>query len=479
MTVGLDTIDVIDVSSGSTTSVETDELFLAAATLSALAAGARDWAHQAAMARCITQWSGDAAPFGFAESDLTRSSAVLQDTASDAEGLAWLVESAATSYAAGEERNADVSSLLFALGAFLAGGVAHNLVLGAALPLAPSALLTALVAQHTDGRRVAAVLGEPLAAALVDHGGLLADPAFVSLVRTIVSSADEFALGAAGVAPPLAHLLGDRGAGVVGLGSMAGALLILSGRNAYIAKPVTVSPSAPTAVAPPVSLADAAARIPPSGPGRPQVRIERFDGQAGQASYAVYIAGTSAIADGSPEPFDMASNLAGIAGDDAAAYSATIDAMDEAGIRPGDQVSFVGHSQGGLVAARIAASGAYDTDALVTFGAPTGQIPVPGGVEHLAVEHAEDITPALGGEPLSGAGGRDRVVVSRALFGGAPSPDASPIAAHHMSRYAETAALVDASDDPRLEPVRDALARLGAGASVGSATLYRAERDSS
>lgn len=477
MTVEFDTIGVIDVSSGSTTSVETDELFRAAATLSALAADARDWAHQAAMARCITQWSGDAAPFGFAESDLTRSAAVLQDTASDAEGLAGLVESAATSYAAGEQRNADVSSLLVALGAFLAGGVAHNLVLGAALPLAPSALLTALVAQHTDGRRVAAVLGEPLAAALVDHGGLVADPAFVSLVRTVVSSADEFALGAAGVAPPLAHLLGDRGAGVVGLGSMAGALLILSGRNAYIAKPVTVSPSAPTAVAPPTSLAEAAARIPPSGRGRPQIRIERFDGQAGQ-SYAVYIAGTSAIADGSAEPFDMASNLAGMAGDDAAAYHATLDAMREAGIRPGDPVSLVGHSQGGLVAARIAASGAYDTDALVTFGAPTGQISVPGGVEHLAVEHAEDITPALGGEPLGGAGGRDRVVVSRALFGGAPSPDASPIAAHHMSRYAETAALVDASDDPRLDPVRDALARLGAGAAVGSATLYRAERDS-
>lgn len=478
MTVEPGAVDVLDVSSGSSTSVETDELFLAAAALSRVAADARDWAQQAAMARCITQWSGDAAPFGFAESDLTRSSAVLHDTAADADSLAWLVESAATSYAAGEKRNADVSGLLFALGAFLAGGAAHNLTLGAAVPLVPSVLLTTFVTQHADGRRVAAILGEPLAAALAEHAGVVANPAFVSLVRTIVSSADEFALGAAGVAPPLAHLLGDRGAGVVGLGSMAGALLLLSGRNAYIAKPVTVTPSAATVVAPPASLADAAARIPPSGPGKPQIRIERFEGRSGQASYAVYIAGTSAIADGSAEPFDMASNLAGIAGDDAAAFSATVDAMDEAGIRPGDPVSLIGHSQGGLVAARIAATGAYDTEALVTFGAPTGQIALPGGMEHLAVEHAEDVVPALGGEPLDGADGRARVVVSRTLFGAVPPSDASPLVAHHLSRYAETAALVDASADPRLDPVRDALARLGDGTSVGSATLYRAERDS-
>ena len=46
-----------------------------------------------------------------------------------------------------------------------------------------------------------------------------------------------------------------------------------------------------------------------------------------------------------------------------------------------------------------------------------------------------------------------------------------------MERYTETAALVDRSDDPRLDGMKDALAGLGTGSGVGTATLYRADRD--
>ena len=467
--------DSIDVSSGSTTTVETDDLFLAAATLSTLASDARDWAQQAAMARCITQWSTDAAPFGFAESDLTRSSAVLQDTADGAERLGLLLEEAATAYADGDSRNADVSTLLAALGALFAGGFARRIALGA-LPLAPTAAVAFLVAQNPEVRRLAAIAGEPLLSELARHTDLLAHPAFVDVVRALVASADDFALGFAGVDPPLAHLLGDQGAGVPGLGGMAGALLVLAGRNAYTATPVTLAAEAPARVTAPATLADVASRIPPSGPGRPQIRIERFAASSGPSTYAVYLAGTSDFSTGGDEPFDMASNLAGIAGSDAAAYRATLDAMDDAGILPGDQVTLVGHSQGGLVAARIAASGAYDTEALVTFGAPTGQIDIPAGVAHVAVEHAEDITPALGGEPIGGDG-RDRIVVTRGLYDDSPPPADAIVAAHHMGRYAETAALVDRSDDPRLNGMKDALTGLGATSAVGTATLYRAQRD--
>lgn len=469
--------DTIDVSSGSTTTVETDDLFLAAATLTTLAADARDWSQQAAMARCITQWSGDAAPFGFAESDLTRSSAVLQDTADGAERLGLLLEEAATAYADGEARNADVSTLITALGALVAGSFARHLILGA-LPLAPTAAVALLVRQRPEVRRLAALVGQPLLAALADRSDLLARPAFVDLVRGLVASADDVAAGLAGVDPPLAHLLGDEGAGVVGLEAMAGALLILAGRNAYMATPIRLARGEPVSVPAPVTLADAASRIPPSTPGHPQIRIERFSAPTGEASWAVYLAGTSDLAAGGDEPFDMASNLAGIAGNDAASYRATLDAMEEAGIGASDKVTLVGHSQGGLVAARIAASGAYATEALVTFGSPTGQIPIPDGVAHVAVEHAEDITPALGGAPIGGEDGRDRIVVSRGLYDDAAGPpDGALIGAHHMDRYTETAALVDRSDDPRLDRMKDALAGLGSGSAAGTATLYRADRN--
>jgi hypothetical protein len=469
--------DDIDISTGSLVSVETDALFLVVATLSAFAADTRDWSHDAAIARCITEWSADAAPFGFAEPDLARAGAHLQDAAAAAESLAITVERVAIEYAEGEQRNTDASGLLSTVVGFLAGGFVRNLILGT-LPLAPTIGVTVLVAQHPEVRRLAALAGQPLMTALAAHPELLASPAFVSLVRALVSSADDFAMGAAGIAPVMAHLLGDEGAGVVGLGSMAGALLLLSGRNAYMPTALTVTRAAPFPVNAPASLADAAARIPPSGAGSSQVRVERYADRNGTASYAVYIAGTSDFSTGSDEPFDMASNLAGIAGSDTAAQQATVEAMGAAGIGPGDRVSFFGHSQGGLVAARIAASEVYSTGALVTFGSPTGQIAIPDQVAHVAVEHREDITPALGGEPLGGAAGRDRIVVTRSLFDETgPPPGTSLGSAHHMVGYAETAALIDGSSDPRLDRMRDALHGLGTTEPSGTATTYRAERD--
>jgi hypothetical protein len=468
--------DDIDVSNGSLVSVDTDELFLVAATLSVLAADARDWSHDAAIARCVTEWSADAAPFGFAEPELARSAAILQDAAAEALALALGLERAAAEYAEGEQRSAASSRQLAALTGFLAGRLFRNQILGT-LPLLPSVGVTLLLAQHPAARRLAALTGQPLIEALADHTGLLIDPAFVDLVRTAVASADDFAMGAAVVPPAVAHLLGDEGAGVVGLSSMAGALLILAGRNAYTPTPLTVTRSESSPVRAPASLADAAARIPQSGAGSPQVTVERYGGRNGKASYAVYIAGTSDFSTGGTEPFDMASNLAGIAGSDMAAKQATVEAMEDAGVRPGDPVSFFGHSQGGLVAARIAETEVYSTEALVTFGSPTGQIPIPEQVAHVAVEHAEDITPALGGIPLGGADGVDRVVVTRGLFDETGPPQGASLAsAHHMARYAETAALIDGSGDPRLKEMRDVLAGLSGAARTGTATTYRAER---
>ncbi|WP_411722305.1 hypothetical protein [Mycetocola sp.] len=468
--------DDIDVSNGSATSVDTDHLFLVAATLSTLAGEARDWSNEAAIARYVTEWSADAAPFGFAEPELTRAAAILQDAAASAGSLALVLERAAVEYADGEQRTRDASGLLAALSGFFAGAYLRNLILGT-LPLAPTIGVALLVAQHPEIRRLAALAGEPLTNALADHSDLLVRPAFVSLVRALVSSADDVAMGAAGFSPGMAHFLGDEGAGVVGLSSVAGALLILAGRNAYTPTPLTVTRSAPSPVSAPASLGDAAARIPSSGAGNPQVRVERY-GRDGEASYAVYIAGTSAFSTGGDEPFDMASNLAGIAGSDTAAQQATVEAMDDAGIRPGDPVSFFGHSQGGLVAARIAASEVYSTQALVTFGSPSGQIPIPDQVAHVAVEHAEDITPALGGQPLGGEAGRERIVVTRGLFDDGGPPDGASLgSAHHMVRYSETAALIDDSTDPRLSPMREALTGLGAAGVSGTATTYRAERD--
>ena len=51
--------------------------------------------------------------------------------------------------------------------------------------------------------------------------------------------------------------------------------------------------------------------------------------------------------------------------------------MALAGITAGSAVVFTGYSQGGLIAARLAASGDYHTTGLYTLGGPAGQVPVP------------------------------------------------------------------------------------------------------
>src|SRR5690606_20096308 len=230
--------------------------------------------------------------------------AALQDIVAEAAVLGLLTERAAERYAAGPRRLTDAWTGLAALGSFFAGAYVRNLILGS-LPFAPAAAVALLLAQHPEVRRLAAVVGQPVVEALTQHADVLATPEFVAVVRSLVSSADDFAMGLVGVPLQTARFLGDEGAGVVGLSSMAGSLLILAGRNAYTHTPLTVSRSTVGAVAAPVTLADAAGRIPTSGSGKPQVRVERYPSGNGTDSYAVYIAGTSDFSTGGDEPFEI------------------------------------------------------------------------------------------------------------------------------------------------------------------------------
>lgn len=466
--------DTLSISTGGQTSVSTEELFEFAASLDVLAGDARDWAHSAAIARCLTEWSADAAPFGFAESALLHTTHSLNAVSDGAERLGGVVRQAAESYADSEARVRDTVGALQAFAGFAFGAYLRNLVIGA-LPIAPALALTALLVSQPPLRRAAAVLGSGLLGEMAQRPQLIANPAFVRAVRGVVSAADDILMGFSGTSAPVARLLGDEGLGLVGLETVAASVILLGGKHAFTPTPVrTRSTGSARPVRPPASLADAATRIPPSGAGRPQITVETYPARSGGHAYAVYISGTSDFGAHSDEPFDMASNLAALADSDAGSYAATLDAMEQAGVKTGDRVSLFGHSQGGLVAARVAASGAFDTQSLVTFGAPSGQVPVSDSVLQIAVEHTDDLVPALGGAPVDGAEGRDRIVVSRAVFDEfAPFPGDHG-SAHYMTEYSKTAELVDSSTDPRLAGLTEALTGIGSGAGIAQA--YRAER---
>jgi hypothetical protein len=146
--------------------------------------------------------------------------------------------------------------------------------------------------------------------------------------------------------------------------------------------------------------------------------------------------------------------------------------MIDAGVTPDSPVQFTGYSQGGGTAARLAASGEWNTQGVATFGGPTGGIQLPRDVPAVIVEHREDLVPALGGPQLN----HDAVYVQREVFGGEEVPHDVAVPAHHAQYYAETATLMDAEQNAQLRAAVGGLDSFGAGATSVTSTAYRFER---
>jgi pimeloyl-ACP methyl ester carboxylesterase len=161
-----------------------------------------------------------------------------------------------------------------------------------------------------------------------------------------------------------------------------------------------------------------------------------------------------------------------MAGQSTAAGAAVVAALLAAGARPDEPVLLAGHSEGGLVAAAVAADPSARAELhithVVTFGSPTSGFRPPTGVSVLAIEHTDDVVPRLDG--AGDPDGRRWIAVSRSAFGDAAGPGATGdplVAAHGMLAYRRTAAAVDASTDPSIAAWRAGatafFARPGAG----------------
>jgi hypothetical protein len=237
------------------------------------------------------------------------------------------------------------------------------------------------------------------------------------------------------------------------------------------ATPVAVRPVATRhAGSAPESLAAAVGRI-PHGDGDARVRVERYAMPDGSRRFAVYVAGTRSMATaGGSDPWDMESNLQLYTGRRSASYDATRAALAAAGARPGDTAYVFGHSQGGMLAGRLATEGGYDTRLLVTVGSPT-EAPVGDATLSVQLRHTDDPVAALalgGSEATVGAPGS--LVVE-----GDSGPHPPGLDAHRIDGYVDTAAQLDASTDPRVAGVREALAELRSASAV-EVTEFGAER---
>ena len=343
------------------------------------------------------------------------------------------------------------------------------------------ARMTALVDAHPDAWRMA--LGSQVERAVMWPSELVRQATQWGVaVGGEVSDPGSVVVGGA------AGLLTLGGAAAVGL-SGAG-LLSRNARLSGTAGPVTVTPvvagppagatSAGVAFAPsrspasvaPQSLAAVTERMPGAGDSR--VRVERYTMPDGSRQYAVYLAGMQSFDVGGEEPWDNASNVELYAGQRSDSYTATQAALAQAGVQPGDAVHLFGFSQGAMIAGHLALEGGYDTQTLVSIGSPV-DTDVGSGTLSVTLRHTDDPVAGLAGGGHAAAIGAPGSFVAERVF----DPDvgtAEPrLPAHRLNAYAETAALVDASTDPRVDALRDVFAELARAESV-EVTEYAATR---
>jgi len=259
----------------------------------------------------------------------------------------------------------------------------------------------------------------------------------------------------------VATLAGSDPAGSLGdnpVGHAAGSLG--SGFSRTHLVEVVESPLESPRVVPPTSWAERMDRIPPTAS---PIRIERYVDTSGAVSTEVYLAGTHdwGIAT-SEHPFDMHSNIALLAGLPAASLASVTVALRRAGVMPGEKVTFTGHSQGGVIAARLAESGTYRTQGLLVVGAPLGTITIQGSYPALALRHTDDIVPLLGGSDLTTG------ITTVERESGAPFGDVA--GAHTRERYREMAR------DLELSPAADYLPPLPVAEGNASSRLFSASR---
>jgi pimeloyl-ACP methyl ester carboxylesterase len=234
----------------------------------------------------------------------------------------------------------------------------------------------------------------------------------------------------------------------------------------------TVAPPTPPSAVAPRSLAAVAERMPGAGDSR--VRVERYTMPDGSRQYAVYIAGMQSYAAGGDDPWDNESNLQLYAGQRSDSYAATEAALAEAGVQPGDAVHVFGFSQGAMIGAHLALEGGYDTRTLVSIGSPVDP-DVGSGTLSVALRHTDDPVAGLAGGGHGEAVGAAGSFVAERVADPESALEDAWLPAHRLTAYAETAALVDASSDPRVDGVREVFDTLGAAESV-EVTEYAATR---
>lgn len=147
------------------------------------------------------------------------------------------------------------------------------------------------------------------------------------------------------------------------------------------------------------------------------IRVQEILGADGETRYIVYIPGSfgewghiAQTQDIDANPFDWNQNIGAYSGADTDSRQAVLAAMAAAGVPEGAQVVLAGHSQGGIVAAQLAAddgvngaTGGYDITGVVSVGSPVENVTIPAGTSSVNFANAASgggFLPPNGGDPV-------------------------------------------------------------------------------
>ncbi|MGM0385593.1 MAG: hypothetical protein ACQERF_06380 [Actinomycetota bacterium] len=198
------------------------------------------------------------------------------------------------------------------------------------------------------------------------------------------------------------------------------------GVTAHVAVPI----GAAVAIAPLRSVRDVLRRLRGTAAGADRSGVGRIElvaqrDAAGTTAWTVVLPGTRE-AFMAVNPQDHLSNIQLMGDERDDLLLAAKQALAMAPVSPGDPVVFVGHSQGGIAAAELAADPAvrarFGVAGVVSVGSPIGQVAIPETVPVISLENVDDVVPALDG--LANPSAANRVTLQ--FDGGAHSAVLGP-----------------------------------------------------
>lgn len=206
------------------------------------------------------------------------------------------------------------------------------------------------------------------------------------------------------------------------------------------------------------------------------IDVRKVIGADGTVSYIVDIPGTrvwNAPGEKTSNANDLGTNLNAMAGNPTILEKGIQEALRRSGVGPHDPVMLVGHSQGGIVAARTAndfvSSGQYNVTHVITAGSPIGRIPVPDSVQVLSLENRNDIVPHLDASDNPDTANRTTVTFDH---------QTETIAGNHKiaGNYSDIAKQLDSSHDSSVEAFKKSMGNFTGGSQVET-YRYKVERE--